>query len=210
MKKLILILIIIILAFTLYASNFKSTIKEKIDNINISARMKVFLIAMIPIFELRGSIPIGVYHYKLPIWETYLVSIVGNMVPIFFILLFFDLVTKLFYRVPILKKLLEKIFERTRKKSEVIRKYEELGLILFVAIPLPVTGAWTGSLAAYLFGLKFWKSILFIFIGVNIAAVVVSTLTALGILGAIIAFVALSIIIVHSFLKKRRKPGATV
>jgi len=127
------------------------------------------------------------------------------MVPIFFILLFFDLVTKLFFKVPFLKRILESIFARTRRKGEMIERYEEIGLMLFVAIPLPVTGAWTGSLAAYLFGLKFWKSILFIFLGVLIAAGVVSFLTSLKWLGAVIAIVALLIILVRNSINRRKK-----
>lgn len=77
--------------------------------------------------------------------------------------------------------------------------------MLFVAIPLPVTGAWTGSLAAYLMGLDFWKSILFIFLGVCIAAVVVSVLTLLGWIGAAIALVALTIVFSRGFINKKHE-----
>jgi uncharacterized membrane protein len=98
--------------------------------------------------------------------------------------------------------MLEALFRRTRSKSAVIEKYEEIGLMLFVAIPLPVTGAWTGSLAAYLMGLNFWKSIFFIFLGVCIAAVVVSILTLLGWIGAAIALVALTFVVIQGMRKK--------
>ncbi|MBT4332487.1 MAG: small multi-drug export protein, partial [Candidatus Cloacimonetes bacterium] len=152
---------------------------------------------------LRGSIPIGVHRYKLPYWKVIPISIVGNMFPIFFILLFFDFVTKIFFKVPFLKKILEAIFARTRRKTAVIQKYEEIGLMFFVAIPLPITGAWTGSLAAYLFGLKFWKSILFIFLGVCIAAVVVTLLSSLKWIGAGIAVVALIAFFVYNKIKKK-------
>lgn len=183
-------------------SGLKDKLKEKIDMIN-SPEVKVFLISMIPIFELRGAIPIGILDYKLSAYKVFPIAIAGNMVPIFFILLFFDLITKLFFKVPFLKKLLEAIFRRTRKKGEIIEKYEELGLMLFVAIPLPITGAWTGSLAAYLFGLQFWKSILFIFLGVLCAGVVVTVLTLLGWIGAGIALSALIVVIIVNIRKKR-------
>ena len=183
----------------------KDKINDQINSINISNETKVFLISMIPIFELRGAIPIGLISYDLPLWKVFPIAIAGNMIPIFFILLFFDLVTKLFFKVPILKKLLEKIFARTRKKGAVIEKYEELGLMLFVAIPLPITGAWTGSLAAYLFGLPFGKSILFIFLDVFTAAIIVSTLSLLGWIGAIIAIVALIIVVISSALKTKKE-----
>jgi len=203
MKKILILLIIILLASSLFASGLKNKIQNKIEHINVSPEVKVFLFSMLPIFELRGAIPIGVLKYQLPYWKVIPIAIAGNMVPIFFILLFFDLVTRICFAVPFLKKILEAIFARTRKKGEVIEKYEELGLMLFVAIPLPVTGAWTGSLAAYLFGLQFWKSILFIFLGVVIASAVVSLLTALKWIGLIIAIVALAAVLISNFMRKR-------
>ncbi|MBT4575392.1 MAG: small multi-drug export protein [Candidatus Cloacimonetes bacterium] len=204
MKKLLIILILLCFVLSLFAvGGLKDKIKASIDKIEAPDEIKVFLISMIPIFELRGSIPIGVHRYKLPYWKVIPISIVGNMFPIFFILLFFDFVTKIFFKVPFLKKILEAIFARTRRKTAVIQKYEEIGLMFFVAIPLPITGAWTGSLAAYLFGLKFWKSILFIFLGVCIAAVVVTFLTSLKWIGAGVATVALIVVFVFNQIKKK-------
>ncbi len=204
-KKFLMIFFIIFLSLSLFAKGgIKEKLRHKIDDINISSEAKVFLISMIPIFELRGAIPIGIRVYHLPYWKTFIIAVVGNMVPIFFILLFFDFVTKLFFKVSFLKKILIKIFERTRKKGASIEKYEELGLMLFVAIPLPITGAWTGSLAAYLFGLAFWKSILFIFLGVLIAGIVVSILTSMGWLGAVIFLIALIIVLLKPVLKNKK------
>ena len=207
MKRSILIIILVLISLSLFAEGgfhgIKDNFQAKIDSINVSDEAKVFLISMVPIFELRGAIPIGIIGYKLPFVKVFFIAIAGNMVPIFFILLLFDWVTKLFFRVPILKRLLEAIFKRTRSKSKIIEKYEEVGLMLFVAIPLPITGAWTGSLAAYLMGLKFWKSMLFIFLGVLCAAVVVTTLTLLGWIGAGIALLALIIVSVMGLRKKR-------
>ena len=77
--------------------------------------------------------------------------------------------------------------------------------MIFVAIPLPVTGAWTGSLAAYLMGLSFWKSIFFIFLGVCIASIVVSLLTSLKWIGLGIACVALTYVFINGYIKKKRK-----
>jgi len=204
MKKLLIILILLCVVFSLLANDgIKEKIKASIDKIETPDEIKVFLIAMIPIFELRGAIPFGMWEYKLPLWKVIPIALAGNMFPIFFILLFFNFVTKLFFKVPFLKKILEAIFARTRRKTEVIQKYEEIGLMLFVAIPLPITGAWTGSLAAYLFGLKFWKSILFIFLGVCIAAVVVTLLSSLKWIGACIAVTALIAVFVYNQIKKR-------
>ena len=206
MKRLLIILILLCISLSLLGSSgLKEKLEAKIELINVSSEIKVFLIAMIPIFELRGAIPIGMLKYELPLWKIIPIALAGNMFPIFFILLFFDFVTKICFKVPLLKKLLEAIFARTRRKTEVIQKYEEIGLMLFVAIPLPITGAWTGSLAAYLFGLKFWKSILFIFLGVCIAAVVVTLLSSLKWIGAGIAIIALITVFIINQVKIRNK-----
>lgn len=205
MKFRILLLILILTAFftQLGAAGLRETIKDNVDAINVSNEVKVFLLAMLPIFELRGSIPLGIHYYQLPYWKVIPLSLAGNMVPIFFILLFFDVVTKICFRFKFLKKILEAVFRRTRSKSEIIEKYEEVGLMIFVAIPLPITGAWTGSLAAYLMGLSFGKSILFIFLGVCLASILVSFLTSLRWLGAAIAVVALIIISLDGYRKRR-------
>lgn len=183
----------------------RAQIVNYIESFQIPDELKVLFIAMLPIFELRGSIPMGIHYFNLPWVTVVIISIIGNMIPIFFVLLFFDIVTRLFFKVPILKKILLWLFARTRKRSKLIRKYEEMGLIFFVAIPLPITGAWTGSLAAYLFGLRFWKSVLYIFIGVLCAAAVVSIFTYLGWLGAILALTALLLILSLDIMKRRKK-----
>ena len=203
--KIFLVIIMIFSSFSLlFASSFRDAIQEKVDHFQVSSELKVFLIAMLPIFELRGAIPMGIHYYQIPYWKVIPLALAGNMVPIFFILLFFDFITKLCFKFKFSRKILEAIFRRTRSKSEIIEKYEEVGLMIFVAIPLPVTGAWTGSLAAYLMGLSFWKSILFIFLGVCIASVVVSFLTSLRWVGAGIAIVALAYFFVRGDVKKKK------
>jgi uncharacterized membrane protein len=204
--KIILIITILLSSLSLLsASGIKEMIQEKVDNFQVSKEVKVFLIAMLPIFELRGAIPVGILSYQLPYWKVIPLAIAGNMVPIFFILLFFDFITKLCFKFTFTRKLLEGVFRRTRSKSAIIEKYEEVGLMIFVAIPLPVTGAWTGSLAAYLMGLSFWKSIMFIFFGVCVASVVVSFLTSLKWVGAGIALLALLYLLISGHVKKKRK-----
>lgn len=206
MKKLFFMILLIIIAGNLLAdSGLKDNMKRSIDKIKAPDEIKVFLIAMIPIFELRGAIPIGIHYYHLPYWKVIPLSVAGNMIPIFFILLFFDFITKICFKFKFSRKILEAIFRRTRSKSEIIEKYEELGLMFFVAIPLPVTGAWTGSLAAYLMGIPFWKSILFIFLGVCIACIVVSFLTSLKWVGAGIALLALIYVIISGQIKKKNQ-----
>lgn len=202
----IILLILLVLNFTslFAASGLKTEIISYLEQQNIPPQVIVFISAMLPIIELRGAIPIGVASFDLPVYQTFILAVIGNMLPIFFILLFFDFANKLLMKTKFGKKLLEKIFERTRKKGKLIQKYEELGLIFFVAIPLPITGAWTGALAAYLFGLKFWKSIFAIFLGVLCAGVIVTILTVLGKIGALIAVFALALVLLIPLLKGKK------
>ena len=143
--------------------------------------LKIFLIATLPISELRGAIPYGLAK-GVPIWIVWVLAVAGNMLPVPFILIFLHPIEKFLRRWRFWSRLLDKIFEYTRRKTKKsIEKWESLALILFVAIPLPVTGAWTGSLAAYLFGLDFKKSMLCIFIGVIMASIIVMAATLAGI-----------------------------
>jgi len=142
-----------------------------------------FFISMLPIAELRGSIPIALTIYQLSIAKAYIISVIGNMIPVFFLLWLLGPVSGyLMQRFAWAQKFFTWLFERTRHRF--IGKYEkwgELALMIFVAIPLPITGAWTGSVAAFLFGITKKKSLIFITLGAMIAGVIV-TLTTLGII----------------------------
>ena len=142
----------------------------------------VFLLAMMPIAELRGAIPLALGAYKLEPMLAIPLIIAANFLPVPFILLFLRPVEDFLRRWPFWDKLMTRVFEHTRNKTQKrIERWESLALILFVAIPLPVTGAWTGSLAAYLFGLDFKKSLFFIFLGICIAGVIMTTVVMVGI-----------------------------
>ncbi|MDP6155000.1 MAG: small multi-drug export protein [Candidatus Thermoplasmatota archaeon] len=137
--------------------------------------LSTMMIAMLPIFELRGSIPVAIGVFKLPWWESYIYSVIGNMVPVPFILLLSDPVVRFFSRFKYSKKFFDYILEKTRKRTgKKIERYESLALVLFVAIPLPVTGAWTGAIAAWLFEIEFKKAMACVFLGVLIAGAVVT------------------------------------
>lgn len=135
------------------------------------------IISMLPIFELRGSIPVGILVLKNPYVPIIAISLIGNLLPIPFLLKFFDLITKLLRKFKLTSKILDWVFKRTRKKTGLIEKFEFWGLVLLVSIPLPFTGAWTGVVASYLTGLKFKKAMTGIIVGVLIAGIVVSLLT---------------------------------
>jgi len=150
--------------------------------INIMRWFWVIFLSMMPISELRGAIPLALGSYGMNPYISIPVIVIFNFIPVPFILLFLQPVEKWLRKWKFWDNMLNKIFEHTRKRTrKSIERWESVALILFVAIPLPVTGAWTGSLAAYLFGLEFKKSLLYIFIGICIAAIIVITATMAGI-----------------------------
>ena len=176
-KKIFLILSLVVIFSSLSALEIGKDITLYLQQQGIPKPLIVILISTLPIVELRGAIPVAMGLLGMTWWESLIYAILGNMIPIPFFLLFMEKITNLLNKWSFTRKLLTKIFARTRSKSKVIERYEEIGLTLFVAIPLPVTGAWTGSLAAYIFGLKFWKSLLCALAGVTIAGFVVTILT---------------------------------
>jgi len=142
--------------------------------------IKIFLTALTPIGELRASIPLGLTAaHPLPIWLVFTVSVIGNIIPPIFILwLFPKLSGWLMSHSKLMNRFLSWLFERTRKKAhDKIEKYGDIALIIFVAIPLPNTGAWTGALAAWLFGIPMKRAIPNILYGVIIAGIIVTAVT---------------------------------
>lgn len=134
----------------------------------------VLLISVVPVIELRGAIPVGC-GLGLPAWQTFLAAVVGNMIPVPFIILFIRRIFA-FIRLqwPWLNSLLDGIEKRAEKKIETVQKFEFWGLLLFVALPLPGTGAWTGSLIAALLDIRLRRALPAILAGVIIAGVVMS------------------------------------
>lgn len=167
----------------------------------------VAAISTLPIVELRGAIPVGIVAFKMPWWQVYLIAVVGNMLPIPFILLLLGPVSNFLIRFPLGKRFFEWLFARTRRKSANIEKYEALGLTLFVAVPLPVTGGWTGAMAAFLMGIPFGKAMLYILVGVMIAGVIMTILALLGWVGALIAGAVLLALATSTVLKSFKFNG---
>ncbi len=164
--------------------------------------LAVFLTSMLPIIELRGALPMAINLLHIAWPKAFLISFIGNLIPVPFILLLLGPVVSTLSKIKPLGNFFQWLFERTRRKgSKVIEKYEEIGLLAFVAIPLPGTGAWTGALIAFLFGLDFKKSALVITIGVFIAGVIVTCLCLLGWLGALIAGISFILLAILGFWK---------
>ncbi len=147
----------------------------------------VLFVSMVPIVELRGAIPIGVVGQHLPLLPVLITAVIGNMLPVPFILLFAKKILLWCTRWPgILGRFFTKIHEKGMKAGDKMQEKAGrsvyVGLFLFVAIPLPGTGAWTGSLAAALLDLKFWPSVLAVMAGVICAGLIMLTLSSLGVM----------------------------
>ena len=139
--------------------------------------LMTFFISMVPVLELRGAIPIGTAN-GLPLWAAILISIVGNLVPVPFIIIF---IRKIFAwlrrKNQKLDHLVTRLEIRAEKKSDVVQKYAFWGLFVLVAIPLPGTGAWTGALVAAMLDMRLKRAFPAIALGVIAAGVIVAFVT---------------------------------
>ena len=145
----------------------------------VSKELLVFIISMFPILELRGGI-IASALLDIPLIRAIIICGIGNLIPVPFILL---LITRIFDWLKGTKRfrpLVEKLEARAMKKKDQIEKYEFIGLILFVGIPLPGTGAWTGSLIASLLGMRFRKSFPAVVIGICLAMIIMTLICYLA------------------------------
>lgn len=156
----------------------------------LGAEGGVFLCSMIPIIELRGAIPMG-FILGLPWWKTLIISIIGNILPVPFILLFIRAVIHWMSKtkIKLFNKIANWLLAKVDKNKDKIQKYSFWGVAAFVAIPLPATGAWTGSLVAAMIDMKFFKALLSALIGVVVAGIVV-TIIAYGGVGLIVSLFA--------------------
>lgn len=141
---------------------------------------QILALSALPVSELRVTIPLALSMGMSPL-RTYFLAVTGNLIPVLPLLLLLEPASALFRKIPILDKIFEKMLNKTRKKSDRVRKYGYLGLTLFVSIPFPGTGAWTGAILAWLLGLNFLYSTVAICVGVFIAGVIVSA-ASLGII----------------------------
>ena len=145
----------------------------------------VFIISMVPILELRGGLlAAGPAFLDIPTWRAIPICIIGNLIPIPFILLLIRPIFAWLRRTKLFRPLVEKLEAKAMSKSSQIEKYEFWGLVLFVGIPLPGTGAWTGTLAASILDMDFKKSVLAVVGGVILAGIIMGIASA-GVLALI-------------------------
>ena len=135
------------------------------------------LVSMIPVVELRGGIPFGVAA-GLPVWAAYLAAVIGNLIPVPFIVVYIRRIFMLMRQhMPRLNSVVDKMEQKAHLKSAAVLKYQYLGLAIFVAIPLPGTGAWTGALVAAFLDMRLKKAMPSIAGGVLSAGLIISILS---------------------------------
>jgi|Deesub1362B_J571_1020462.scaffolds.fasta_scaffold07596_3 uncharacterized membrane protein len=151
--------------------------------VSFNEMLNVLLVSALPISELRGGIPLALY-YGFPPLQAYIICVIANALPIPFILLFLDSIGRILERWRVTSRIYRYLIGRTERKRDIIDRYGYPGLSIFVAIPLPITGAWTGSLLAFLLGMDRMKSFAYIFVGIMVAGAIV-TLTSFGVISIV-------------------------
>ena len=155
----------------------------------IPPQLIVLIIAFLPVVELRGAIPWALAVTDLSWQETLVYALIGNAIPILPILLLLEPVSSYLRKIPIFDKFFNWLFKRTRRRGEkVIQKYKAFGLAVFVGIPLPVTGVWTGAVMAFIFGIPFRLALPALIAGMIFASILV-TLASLGVIGFLQAII---------------------
>lgn len=152
---------------------------------NFPPELATFLIAMIPISELRAAIPIAIKVYHLPVWSAYLWSVLGNLVPMILIVLILQPVADFLSRnIGFLRKFFQWLFEHTRHRGEKkFEKWGEFAVFILTATPIPLLGGWTGPLAAFVFDIPLRKSIPLVIAGCLTSGAIVIAITLLSING---------------------------
>ena len=146
---------------------------------NFPPELATFLIAMVPISELRAAIPIAIKIYHLPVWSAYVWSVLGNLVPmILIVLVLAPIADFLSQNISLFKKFFDWLFRHTRHRGEKkFEKWGEFAVFILTATPIPLLGGWTGPLAAFVFGVKLRKSIPLIVFGCMTAGIIIVILT---------------------------------
>lgn len=142
-----------------------------ITSTTLGKAISVFLISMAPVVELRGAIPYGVAQ-GLPLWLVFVLGVAGNMVPVPFIILFLRHIFAWLQKNPRTAPIVEKLIRKAHLNGKKVEKYRSLGLFILVAIPLPGTGAWTGSLVASVLDIRLRKAFPVILAGVATAGII--------------------------------------
>ena len=157
----------------------------------------VFFASAIPVTELRAAIPFGIAGGMEPL-AAWFWGVLGNLLPIPFILFLWPLIYEICDKLPGVRNVMHKSIDKAREKGKAIERKGAIGLTLFVGIPLPVTGVWTGSLVSFLLGLSWWKAAICMTLGAMISGTIVTLITVgfVNIAGSVGIWVALAVLVI--------------
>ncbi|GAA0146860.1 hypothetical protein LIER_06712 [Lithospermum erythrorhizon] len=176
------------------ASGFGVKVATSLRGLGWPDEAVVFALATLPVIELRGAIPVGYWLQLKPVMLTVL-AVLGNMVPVPFIILYLKKFANFMAgKNQSASQFLEMIFEKAKSKAGPVEEFQWLGLMLFVAVPFPGTGAWTGAIIASILDMPFWSAVSANFVGVVLAGLLVNLLVNVGLKYAIVTGIILFII----------------
>ena len=153
---------------------------QYLQKLSDNPKFITFILSMLPVGELRGSIPWAFLFTDLKITTIVSISLLGNFLITIPIIFLFEPVVKILSQWYYFDIFFKWLINRTRKRAKLVKRYSMIGIILFVGIPLPVTGAWTGCVASYLFGVPKHKALVSIFLGLCMSATIVTLLLISG------------------------------
>lgn len=142
----------------------------------IPEELVAFVISLLPVLECRGGM-IASYLMGIPFWKAFLICYIGNMLPLPFIILFIRKIFDFLRRYKFFAKIIKRLEAKTERNKDKILRYESWGLLIFVAIPLPGTGGWTGAMMAGLLDMRFKRALPVLAVGVFIAGLIMSAVT---------------------------------
>ena len=142
----------------------------------IPEELVAFVISLLPVLECRGGM-IASRLMEIPFWKAFLICYIGNMLPLPFIILFIRKIFDFLRRYKFFAKIIKRLEAKTERNKDKILRYESWGLLIFVAIPLPGTGGWTGAMMAGLLDMRFKRALPVLAVGVFIAGLIMSAVT---------------------------------
>ena len=140
----------------------------------------VFIAAALPVLELRGAIPFGVFYFSMPVWKVFVLALIGNLLPVPLLLVLLRPLNALSRRWKPTRRFFEWLYDRAQRKGVSVQRLGAIGVFLFVAVPMPGTGAWMGSVVAEVFGLPFTVALVSIALGVVTAGILVAIASYIG------------------------------
>jgi uncharacterized membrane protein len=151
-----------------------------LESLDMPPTVVVMLLAAAPISEVRGALPVGYVHYHMPLHEVIPLAMICSLIAVLPVLLLFERVADWLAGKPVWGGFLSWLVRRARSKEKWIKRWGSVALVFFVAVPLPGSGVWTGSLIAAVFGMRFWPSVGYLALGVVLQTALVLLATLLG------------------------------